>query len=236
MDKNSNLAKKYSNADFLPIDGMQKLIESLGGEEEAARKAIESSLFFHPEIVHARHHEMKDIISKNESLPARNGGEGKSGDTFTSGNFTCKIKKDGNGNSNACSVINNYTGYNLNVNLNKKPIQNYIISHLWGNATDPRYFTSLWNVILVPAWANHLLDKDEDKNKETFASRLKATFMKICVEYYGLNDDNWKWEEWDMEAPKVVGTPFNGGFNIQVISKVGNSKSEFGRIETAQTK
>lgn len=221
------MAKKYRNAGFLPIDGMQKLIESLGGEKQAAKKAIESSLFFHPEIVCARHAEMKNILSKNNCLPARKGGTGKSGNMFTSGNFSCTIKEDGNGNTNVCSVINDYTGYNLNVVLTDKPIKNYIISHLWGNATDPRYFTSLWNVVLVPAWANHLLDK----NVGTFTSILKATFMKICVQLYDLSNNKWKWDEWDLKAPEVGEDPYKGVFSIQVISKVDDPRNEFGSIE-----
>ena len=226
------MAKKYRNAGFLPIDGMQKLIESLGGEVQAAKKVIESSLFFHPEIICAQHAEMKDTLSKKNSLPARRGGAGKSGNIFTSGNFSCTIKEDGNGNANVCSVINDYTGYNLNVVLTDKPIKNYIISHLWGNATDPRYFTSLWNIVLVPAWANHLLDE----NVGTFASRLKATFMKICVELYDLSNANWNWKNWDLKAPEVVGTPLNGIFSIQVISKVDDPRNEFGSIKYIRQK
>ena len=64
----------------------------------------------------------------------------------------------GNGNTRVCQLIKYRTGYDLGAKLDKKSLRNYIISHIWGHAVDPRYFTNLWNIAIVPAWANHLLD------------------------------------------------------------------------------
>lgn len=36
------------------------------------------------------------------------------------------------------------------------------ISHIWGQAFRPYLFTSLWNVVIVPAYLNDLLDKHAD--------------------------------------------------------------------------
>ena len=98
------------------------------------------------------------------------------------GKFICHIVEDGNGNAKVCNIIRYYTGVYLNVKTAKKPLKNYIISHIWGRAIDPRYFTNLWNIVLVPAWANHLLDKDADNSP--LARLYKYVMQRICVEIY----------------------------------------------------
>lgn len=102
----------------------------------------------------------------------------------------------GNGNTRVCQLIKYLTGYDLGAPLERKSFKNYIISHIFGHATDPRYFTNLWNIVLVPAWANHLLDKDES---DGLSVRLKNTFKRVIIEYYGLYSYNWR--DLDMMAP-----------------------------------
>ena len=104
--------------------------------------------------------------------------EGARGKNKECGGNTCG---GGNGNARVCQLIKDRTGYDLGTTTNKKHFRNFIISHIWGHAIDPRYFTNLWNIVIVPAWANHLLDKDE---KGTLASAFKATIQKIITELY----------------------------------------------------
>lgn len=111
--------------------------------------------------------------------------EGARGKNKECGGNTCG---GGNGNARVCQLIKDRTGYDLGTTTNKKHFRNFIISHIWGHAIDPRYFTNLWNIVIVPAWANHLLDKDE---KGTLASTFKATIQKIITELYDLNNINW---------------------------------------------
>lgn len=94
----------------------------------------------------------------------------------------------GNGNARVCQLIKKRTGYALGDKADERDFKNCIISHIWGNAIDPRYFTNLWNIVIVPAWANHLLDKDE---KGTLASTFKATIQKIITELYDFNNIDW---------------------------------------------
>ena len=111
--------------------------------------------------------------------------EGARGKNKECGGNTCG---GGNGNTRVCQLIKDSTGYDLGTTTNKKHFRNFIISHIWGHAIDPRYFTNLWNIVIVPAWANHLLDKDE---KGTLASTFKATIQKIITELYDFNNINW---------------------------------------------
>ena len=111
--------------------------------------------------------------------------EGARGKNKECGGNTCG---GGNGNTRVCQLIKDRTGYDLGTTTNKKHFRNFIISHIWGHAIDPRYFTNLWNIVIVPAWANHLLDKDE---KGTLASTFKATIQKIITELYDFNNINW---------------------------------------------
>ena len=94
-----------------------------------------------------------------------------------------RVHIDIDGNRFVRNLINEETG--ITVAQGKGSIlQNTIISHIWGRAYDPRYFTSLWNIVLIPAWANSLMDK-EDAPEGTLASKMRATYMKICTELYG---------------------------------------------------
>lgn len=89
---------------------------------------------------------------------------------------------DNDGNAEVRSLINKKTGYL--VSAGKENIfQNYRISHVWGRAFDPRYFTNLWNIVIVPSWANDLLDKPNAING-SLESRLQSTIMKICKLLY----------------------------------------------------
>lgn len=89
---------------------------------------------------------------------------------------------DTDGNNELRSIINKMTGYTAGAGKGCI-FQNYMISHIWGKAYDPRFFTNLWNVVLVPAWANDLLDKPSP-DEGSLESRLKSTIMRICEVLY----------------------------------------------------
>lgn len=114
---------------------------------------------------------------------------------------------DSDGNKAVRVLIEDKTGYS--VSKGKSSIfQNYKISHVWGRAYDPRYFTNLWNIVLVPAWANDLLDKNTVE--KTLESKFKSTIMRICwVLYFDSSNnnsiDNKLWKILDMkDCPKNV--------------------------------
>ena len=146
--------------------------------------------------------------------------EGARGKNKECGTKTCG---GGNGNTRVCQLIKDRTGYDLGTTTNKKHFRNFIISHIWGHAIDPRYFTNLWNIVIVPAWANHLLDKDE---KGTLASTFKATIQKIITELYDFdNFDNIDWASIQMTPPSYNNKEvISGRYQINIIDrKSGNA-------------
>ena len=123
----------------------------------------------------------------------------------------------GNGNARVCQLIKRCTGYALGDKADERNFKNCIISHIWGNAIDPRYFTNLWNIAIVPAWANHLLDKDETG---TLGSKLKATIQKIITVLYDFDNlDNLDWPLIQMTAPKCCKEEevISGRYQINII-------------------
>ena len=146
--------------------------------------------------------------------------EGARGKNKECGTKTCG---GGNGNTRVCQLIKDRTGYDLGATSDKKHFRNFIISHIWGHAIDPRYFTNLWNIVIVPAWANHLLDKDE---KGTLASTFKATIQKIITELYDFdNFDNIDWASIQMTPPSYNNKEvISGRYQINIIDrKSGNA-------------
>ena len=143
--------------------------------------------------------------------------EGARGKNKECGANTCG---GGNGNARVCQLIKDRTGYDLGTTTNKKHFRNFIISHIWGHAIDPRYFTNLWNIAIVPAWANHLLDKDETG---TLGSKLKATIQKIITELYDF--DNLDWPSIQMTPPSYNNKEvISGRYQINIIEqKSGNA-------------
>lgn len=122
---------------------------------------------------------------------------------------------DSDGNKAVRDLIENISGYSVSNGI-KSIFQNYKISHIWGRAYDPRYFTNLWNIVLVPAWANDLLDKNAVEG--TLESKLKSTIMGICKALYFDRSTSKRrfnnkciikkdWEELQMkDHPKIANT------------------------------
>lgn len=151
--------------------------------------------------------------------------EGARGKNKECGGNTCG---GGNGNARVCQLIKDRTGYDLGTTTNKKHFRNFIISHIWGHAIDPRYFTNLWNIAIVPAWANHLLDKDETG---TLGSAFKATIQKIIIDLYKLGDnDNYDWKSIEMDAPTFNEEEvLHGNYQINTIDRIAD-KETLGKI------
>lgn len=75
----------------------------------------------------------------------------------------------------------------------KSHFVNFKISHIWGNAWHPLYFTSLWNIVLVPSYINDILDKAAaKKHLNNWPCRLYDTLQAIIIKLYGLKSYDWK--------------------------------------------
>lgn len=166
---------KIAKSSLHKIDGIESIIKALGSDDEFIKLAVKSSYFFSKEVVIKRHGEMKSEIDngKDGKLPAR---KGKNEYTKIS------VEIDDDGNKAVRKLINDETGYTIGQGKDSI-FQNYNLSHVWGNAYDPRYFTSLWNIVVIPSWANHLMDK-EAPEQGSIASKMINTYKKICETLY----------------------------------------------------
>ena len=196
--------KKFKKGDLHKLDGMESMIAHLGSIDNFIKTSIESSYFFDPVIVNelipkldtARHTTDQSINIANKPKGAKNVIY-----VIDGNNYIIEIDKDNN--YYVRKLIRDNTGITVSSGKDSL-IQNTIISHVWGRAYDPRYFTSPWNVVLIPAWANSLMDKEDAKEK-TLASKIRATFMAVCsVLYKDTFQNNSYWQKLNLEnAPEI---------------------------------
>lgn len=191
------------------IDGFRVLVDRLG-EKEFIRLAVEESYFFSEDLVKARYNEIYKNLGK-KPLPARKTTKKQKGIPGIGINIDknsniyyqingkeIPVKLDPDGNQQVRKIIKEKTGYTL-CEGSSCIFRNYIISHIWGKAYDPIYFTSFWNIVLVPAWVNSLLDKNST-DQDSIEYKLKETFKKICVELYIKNNPDFhnKWKNMEV--------------------------------------
>lgn len=228
----NDLYRKAVNKGMLSkIDGVESLIAVIG-EEQFVKLAVEKSFFFDKDLVAERMDEMIELLAKGEALPARRTTKDqeklgmyhqKDGYFFDGEQVKIPINVSKDGNDFVRRIIKDRTGFTA-CEGKGSILQNYIISHLWGRAYDPRYYTSLWNVVLVPAWANSLLDKNGAPS--SFAARLKATFMRVLMKLYlGSKQNKTKLQKLQLEVKSLSfdAKPFKAEYEItQFIKKDAN--------------
>ena len=212
------------------IDGTIALANEIG-EDKFIKWAVEQSYFFVPDIVTDRMNALISLLKNEEPLPARKSTKGnkeaETGDYMHSEvkdnigyyiekSIKIRIKLSKDGNDFVRSLISKETGFTVGAGKDNI-FQNYIISHLWGRAYDPRYYTNFWNIILVPAWANNLLDKNGEEG--SLASKLKATFMAISKKLY--KDKRVNWNDLNMLEPNITNgnDVRKGEYSIKILCK-----------------
>ena len=209
-----DIRESFSKSSLDKIDGVRVLIDILG-EETFIKLVIENSFFFDKKIVDDQRKDIFDKLGK-QPIPARKTTKTQSGnpgvgvntkignlDIYQINGCNIPVKLDEDGNKQVRDIIKEKTGYTISSGR-KCIFQNYIISHLWGKAYDPRYFTNFWNIVIVPAWANSLLDK-ESGDEDSIEFKLKDMFKKICVALYSLDDPQFS-EEWDDMTSRMGST------------------------------
>ena len=219
---------KINKSEVTKIDGIEGLIYKKG-LDNFIKEVVEQSYFFDVEIVKERNKE----LSRLEILPARKTQKGENSTTYQQikingqwwykdSTYSSMIELDKDGNARVRQCINKLTGYTICQGA-ESIFQNYAISHIWSRAFDPRYFTSLWNVVIIPAWANSLMDKTNPV-KGSPAERIQATFMRICNKLYSGVKNNL------IAIPEVKGSPCRGKYTINVICPKNNNCAKLGGI------
>ena len=181
--------------------------------------AIESTLFFDPELVLARQNTLEQLFmaKKPATIPARCWRNTQPTNPL--------ILPDYTGNSYTRKLIKQFTGYE--VSGKSAQITGCQISHIWGMATDPGFFTSLWNIALIPAWANHLMGI-QNPASNSLASQMQNTVKAICHELYSMNSLNFGKLQIPTPPSFVGADVMHGVYTISIIC--GKGEQEFGPI------
>ena len=151
--------------------------------DDVIRKAIkfmlEQSLFFKPDHVNRRQEEM----SNASSLPVRFSRTMKDRQIDSDRTFIDekgkKLQIDQDGNRSVREIIKEYTRHI--VSQGKSSTIKFVnISHVWGQAYEANYFTSLWNIVLIPSYCNPLMDKVSGD----LAGTVQSVFREVCKKLY----------------------------------------------------
>lgn len=225
----------YNN---ISLNGINSLMCRFSDNQDFIKYVIENSFFFSKNMAQDRFKTIVDtIINKDDSVPARKSGDKQKSENGTD-YFICenenknqikfKITIDRDGNRAVRDLIKNKTGYTLSSGEDSL-FTNYIISHIWGDAFDPRNFTNFWNLAIVPAWANSLLDKTN--SKDLLTKQLINTFKAVCYKNYNLKSNTYKWNDIFMKSPQIEDDyVLKGDYEIYIINKK-RKNSEYGIIK-----
>lgn len=82
------------------------------------------------------------------------------------------------------AAVSQYTGHIVSQGASNTLI-NYTISHIWPYTADPFYFTSLWNIVLIPAHCNYIMDKGASTHP--VVRSIQELFRAICYLLYDPN-------------------------------------------------
>lgn len=136
---------------------------------------------------------------------------------------------DYNGNKEVCDLIKRITGYSLS--SESSDFVNFTISHIWRLAPDARFFTNLWNIVIVPTWVNFLLDKEHGQG--SLSSKMLDTYKKICIEHYKMSKLNWNFPIPIYPINNSYNNAVSGKYEFNVINGKDGTNS-YGRIKVGK--
>lgn len=196
-------------------DGLFSLLNLFDSEESFYKYFIENSIFINKEKIEKQKDEFINLIELNEKFPVRYTMKTKdhfhyknnkvnilkaiSKKSFTNkknakkfaedvdlihNTTNLRVKFDSNGNYFVKQAIENSPA-NFNNIMSKTNLKNFVICHIWGKTHHPLFFTSLWNVVLVPAYLSFLTDKPASHN--VIIANVKLILKAICFKLYNPN-------------------------------------------------
>jgi hypothetical protein len=187
---NNALSVFWKNTiDAVAIDGYTSLLDApaMGGNiNNFVKLALENSYFLNKTATISIHNDLIINIGTGTPVYARESNAVQQVingiRNFVDGTLQIPILADPDGNTAVRDIIEKNTGYTVSSGYNDF-FTNFKISHIWGNANDPRFFTSFWNIVIVPAWANDNLDKNN--SGMPLAQKMINTYKAICEKLYG---------------------------------------------------
>lgn len=182
---------------------------------KAIKFMLEQSLFFKPDDVNDRQEKMINA----SSLPVRFSRTMKDRQIDSDRTFIDekgkKLQIDQDGNRSVREIIKEYTRHI--VSQGKSSTIKFVnISHVWGQAYEANYFTSLWNIVLIPSYCNPLMDKVSGD----LAGTVQSVFREVCNEIY---DAETKLESLS-QGQKLPNNP-NDGIKVSVTAMKQDSCS-----------
>lgn len=208
--------------------------------------AIRSSFFFDFNSckIQNRHDDIRNIYLGNTSavtnqslvndgIPFRDSSRKQSQGVYpvpnVSPSLMIKLLPDHNGNVEVCNLIKEITGYSLF--SQSTDFVNFTISHIWRQAPDARFFTNLWNIVIVPTWVNFLLEKGHEQG--SLSSKMLDTFKIVCINNYHMLKLNWRFPIPMCPINESCDNAVSGKYEFNVINgKTGTSS--YGRIKVGK--
>lgn len=242
-DKKQNFIKR----DVEQIDGMSMLTDIFPDIKHFIEFVLSGCYFFSAEDMHKQFNDLNHNIENRIAIPARHSknsrlfnkeiSRGTKGVIFNDRMFSGDILVDIDGNGNAAidKLFIQKTRRHLKGDGKRQPdFLNLKISHIWGNAFDPRYFTSLWNIILVPSFANDILDKPSSQNGSYhLGACLLNTIKRILYKFYGL--DSIDWGKLRLTPPSYISDKvISGKYTINVFDCIDDSNEGIPEIQTVE--
>lgn len=188
-------------------NGFNSLYNLIKSEDEFLDFFVRNTLFLNPEYIKNQADEMLLKIETGSKLPVRFSlkmkeyfkSESKRVSTIKNRrdavNYSrdfeffsrirpeIKVEFDSTGNKFVVDEIEKYT--NCRVSTSQSHIINYSISHVWGKTYDPLFFSSLWNIVLVPSYLNPIMDKP--KHQHELNGQIQSLIRSICIQLYNPN-------------------------------------------------
>lgn len=193
----------------MKIDGLDNLKNLFESDDDFINHFIESVFFFDLETIISQSQEVINNIKTYNKIPIRYSEKFKSlfkvDSEFIDDFNKIENKKTAVAFSKNHSIFHNETGITIIVDPDNSnyvrraiksntgykvsagkhsDIQNYTISHVWGQTDNPLFFSLLWNVTLIPTYLGFILDKPDHIE---LIKKLKLIMKAICFELYDPN-------------------------------------------------
>lgn len=212
---------------------------------------IGQTYFFTPESVNRRHQEIVNILRNNDKLPSRfSTQQGAYFDALENGLalqfrnyrhayevstiqnvfYDCgrgrriPVVIDRDGNSAVRTLIESVSGARVSGGLAWNNVQSAVISHIWGNAHHPLFFTNLWNIVVVPDYLNAILDKNENADANDLGCRIvnyvKTYYKKLCYQKYDLAGKINDYERLGLDVRDLIETDIDMRVNVDALQEL----------------
>lgn len=179
------------------IDAIDQLVSLYGGQDDFEKAFVEATLFIPVEEVEARNKEMIELYESGGKFPiryspahrkiwsVRNKDEAvrftRQNDARLPQYPSFNVSIDADGNYENRRLIKRRFNQLVSAGRNST-VRNYTISHVWGLASHPLFFSALWNVVLIPTHFNYLMDKDPESHE--VVGIVKEAIERHCILLY----------------------------------------------------